>query len=228
MFHYPDVDINNFPCVSGRVFVDDPQNAKVPTPELNVDDMKKVIPGFSFFHNARFDSFFEYAESIKQVPIDERKYDIAFMGTNIFGPDTPAGAWVTAHRRKCVENIRWLGANGFKVIATEGREYGNRQYLDILLQTKVFLSPFGWGEYCGKDFEALVSGCIVVKPQLPGFCKFLPNYHSEIKYINDFDHFNISNLHDLILNSKCDRDYIRKFLINERKNEHKIIGDILK
>lgn len=30
---------------------------------------------------------------------------------------------------------------------------------------QVFVSPWGWGEWSHKDFEAMISGCIVVKPE---------------------------------------------------------------
>ena len=32
------------------------------------------------------------------------------------------------------------------------------------MDTKIVLSPWGWGTWCIRDFEALICGCIVIKP----------------------------------------------------------------
>lgn len=37
-------------------------------------------------------------------------------------------------------------------------------YWNELRNSKIVLSPFGWGEMCWRDFEGLMNGCVVVKP----------------------------------------------------------------
>lgn len=32
----------------------------------------------------------------------------------------------------------------------------------ILPDTKIFISPFGLGEFSGKDYEAILAGCVLV------------------------------------------------------------------
>jgi hypothetical protein len=34
----------------------------------------------------------------------------------------------------------------------------------MLVYKQVFVSPWGWGEWSHKDFEAMMCGCLVVKP----------------------------------------------------------------
>ena len=41
-----------------------------------------------------------------------------------------------------------------------------RKYYDSLANSKYALSPYGWGEICIRDFEAVLSGCTLVKPDM--------------------------------------------------------------
>jgi hypothetical protein len=41
-----------------------------------------------------------------------------------------------------------------------------RQYYEELFDSKIVLSPFGWGEVCFRDFEAIISGALLFKPDM--------------------------------------------------------------
>ncbi len=41
-----------------------------------------------------------------------------------------------------------------------------RKYRTELIQTEAVLSPFGWGEICARDFEAMIYGCALIKPNV--------------------------------------------------------------
>jgi hypothetical protein len=40
------------------------------------------------------------------------------------------------------------------------------QYYQELYDSKIVLSPFGWGEVCFRDFEAIISGSLLLKPDM--------------------------------------------------------------
>jgi len=42
----------------------------------------------------------------------------------------------------------------------------HRVYLAELLASKLVVSPFGWGEVCFRDYEAVVTGALLVKPSM--------------------------------------------------------------
>ena len=46
-----------------------------------------------------------------------------------------------------------------------GRVHQN-QYNKELKSSKIILSPFGWGEVCFRDFEAVVNGSLLLKPDM--------------------------------------------------------------
>jgi len=41
-----------------------------------------------------------------------------------------------------------------------------KQYYRELKESKIVLSPFGWGEVCFRDFEAILSGALLFKPSM--------------------------------------------------------------
>jgi hypothetical protein len=41
-----------------------------------------------------------------------------------------------------------------------------RRYYRELTDAKIVLSPFGWGEVCFRDFEAILSGALLFKPDM--------------------------------------------------------------
>jgi hypothetical protein len=41
-----------------------------------------------------------------------------------------------------------------------------RYYYKELFDSKIVLSPFGWGEVCFRDFEAIISGALLLKPDM--------------------------------------------------------------
>lgn len=41
-----------------------------------------------------------------------------------------------------------------------------KKYLEELKKSKTCVSPFGWGEVCYRDFEAIINGCLLIKPDM--------------------------------------------------------------
>lgn len=71
--------------------------------------------------------------------------------------------WLVRHRRAVVELLRALGR--FTVIASS-ETIARHAYFDELAKSKIAVSPFGWGEVCWRDFEAIACGCLLVKPSM--------------------------------------------------------------
>lgn len=49
---------------------------------------------------------------------------------------------------------------------TGAHRVGRWRYFFELLLSKVVFSPFGWGEVCFRDYEAVCAGCLLVKPSM--------------------------------------------------------------
>ncbi|HVO20925.1 MAG TPA: glycosyltransferase [Anaeromyxobacter sp.] len=75
-----------------------------------------------------------------------------------------SGDWVEPLRRPVLEILESTGAR-WKVL-TPRQRVPQRQYYQELLRSRVCISPFGYGEICWRDFEAILCGCLLVKPDV--------------------------------------------------------------
>ena len=49
---------------------------------------------------------------------------------------------------------------------TETGRISNLKYLDEMGHSKLAFSPFGWGELCFRDYEAVALGSLLIKPSM--------------------------------------------------------------
>ena len=65
---------------------------------------------------------------------------------------------VAFQRQKVSSAMNRLGIHTSRV--------SSRDYSQELFDSRFAISPFGWGEVCIRDFEAILSGCALVKPDM--------------------------------------------------------------
>jgi len=79
-----------------------------------------------------------------------------------------ASDWYSKHRLEALRKLETL-ADDYRVLAkgTLPRE-GVRgwRYRWEMARSRIAFSPFGWGEICYRDFEAVCLGCLLVKPSV--------------------------------------------------------------
>jgi len=100
----------------------------------------------------------------------DRHYDVAFVGTINHQEEREKGG-VNRHRRAALNAIKAMKEKhpylNILVPHLASKTAGHLpydQFLKLLKNTKFFVSPFGLGEFSGKDYESLLSGAILVKP----------------------------------------------------------------
>lgn len=154
--------------------------------------------------------------------IFERKFDIAFVGTTNYGNDSI----ITKHRTDLIIKLKEISAkHNIKLYvgeSGEGDKIPLHKFHRILKNTKIFISPWGWGEWSLKEFECICFGthCIIPNKHLLNY----PNYYSNFdEYLLDF-----TNLENIILYSLNNLDIIQekidknKKLFSEYSNETQI------
>lgn len=127
-------------------------------------------------------------------PLKHRHYDIVFIGNLNYGETN-----VTKQRLEIVEKIKQIGEK-HKLNFYSGSSIKINNYFDILKETKLFISPYGWGEWSLKDFECVLYGCQCIKPNI--YYKCNPNFYENMEHYGD----NIDNLENLVLNLLSDLD----------------------
>jgi len=70
--------------------------------------------------------------------------------------------WYAAMRAECAAAV--AGLRG--VAARTGTGIGHPRFLAELRQSKLCFSPFGYGEVCWRDYEAVLSGAVLVKQDM--------------------------------------------------------------
>lgn len=107
-------------------------------------------------------SSFEYSPKIlqnleKEWPDTTRSIDVhARIGTSGTG-------WYSSMRQEALAVVRRLGPE--LQIASTGT-VSSRKYFSELYSSKICFSPFGYGEVCWRDFEAMSCGALLFKPDM--------------------------------------------------------------
>mmetsp|Transcript_35565 Transcript_35565/g.89682 ORF Transcript_35565/g.89682 Transcript_35565/m.89682 type:complete len:484 (+) Transcript_35565:271-1722(+) len=165
---------------------------KVTQNTLAPDQLSKVITMIPQIQRWRYPldcgggrgAFSRFAKSGFREPRDHgfarelagRSIDIAFAGQITGIARQEIG--VNDHRRAATKAIRALGRKYNLNVAVHTEGLAMQQYIALLRDTKVFVSPFGIGEFSGKDYEAILSGALLVKPHAERL-KAYPNIYDQ-------------------------------------------------
>jgi hypothetical protein len=80
----------------------------------------------------------------------------------------------------CVEEMKKLKGKNIINIARVDKRPG---YIKQLLNSKIVVSPWGYGEMCYRDFEAMFCGCILVKPDTSFVESYPAIYQNDFTYV---------------------------------------------
>lgn len=77
--------------------------------------------------------------------------------------------WYCQYRMAAVKALEPLASDYQTVASARFFEDGlvsKKQYQRELKHSRIVFSPFGWGETCWRDFEAICNDCLLVKPSM--------------------------------------------------------------
>ncbi|MEY4675483.1 MAG: hypothetical protein RL148_3267 [Planctomycetota bacterium] len=133
----------------GISFADDPYPHSRPMPATALD---KLWLGWNLACSGVVQRFPQANRPHSSRPVD------VVLRANI-----PQG-WLAPLRTAAVEALRPLAAR-HRVVLPDHR-VDHAAYCAELLSSRICLSPFGNGEICFRDFEAVRAGCLLVKPDV--------------------------------------------------------------
>ncbi|MBS0203134.1 MAG: hypothetical protein JSS49_09570 [Planctomycetes bacterium] len=76
------------------------------------------------------------------------------------------------HRQAVLDQLS--GIPGIRTVVGRGRVFLDENYRELLLRSRICVSPWGWGETCIRDYEALLAGCVLIKPRTDFIDSALP------------------------------------------------------
>ena len=104
-------------------------------------------------------------EPLRRADIDGyRSVDVSFVGTTTFGKKA-----TNDHRQAMLKATASLSRHTTEIIGRDkmgGEELplSVNGYFESLLRAKIAISPYGLGDCCHRDFEAILAGCVMVGP----------------------------------------------------------------
>jgi hypothetical protein len=120
------------------------------------ENLDKIWQGMTFGMDENILEMFAGGKGLV-APDRERGIDVFFRG-NV--PDN----WMGLLRSSIAPALDGL-PDGTRIICTAAG-VPRAQYLEEIAAAKICISPFGYGEICYRDFESIISGCLLLKPDM--------------------------------------------------------------
>ncbi|MBV8884481.1 MAG: glycosyltransferase family 1 protein [Chroococcidiopsidaceae cyanobacterium CP_BM_RX_35] len=98
-----------------------------------------------------------YKQDLGNWPIDKDN-DILCRAT------VPDNSWMYYLRKDVTPKLQAMTPK-YRVLLPNQR-VAQKEYYKELLRSKICVSPFGYGEICWRDFEAVLCRCLLVKPDM--------------------------------------------------------------
>lgn len=119
----------------------------------------KIVPGWSYGASrglrwlARLNRIAPRSFSRRPIQLHAR----------ITAPSRASKEWYERYRAHAAEVVDGLRS---RFVTTPVSRVSRRAYLLEMRRCKLVFSPFGWGELCLRDYEAVCSGCLLIKPDM--------------------------------------------------------------
>jgi hypothetical protein len=114
--------------------------------------------GYKLSRLSNYVSYDLYPPKFSKVT-DRRGFDVTFRGS--IPKDINGYVKVFEQRKSLMKTFSDLTMN----IAT-GAAVSKKRYWMELRNSKISISPYGWGEICYRDFESFISGALLIKPSM--------------------------------------------------------------
>lgn len=139
--------------VHGRLFADNviPHSGTVPGSLVS-----KIFLGYNIGLDDKITNLFRDTS-----PATPSEKDVDVMCRAACAPDN----WIYPLRGTINEALAPLTQQGHKILMPDQR-VDQQTYYQEMRRSRICVSPFGYGELCWRDFEAVLMGCLLVKPDM--------------------------------------------------------------
>lgn len=138
--------------VHGRSFAD---NEIPSTPALDPALAARIVVGWNIGLDDKIADL-----AARMPPPSDAPRPVDVCSRAVTTPDN----WIHPLRHPVAETLAGM-ADRFAVLVPHGRVDQDEYYAEMQRST-ICVSPFGYGELCWRDFEAILCGCLLVKPDM--------------------------------------------------------------
>jgi len=139
--------------VSGRSFED---NQITHSGTVGPDQMSKIFAGYNIALDDKITGLFRDTRPARP---EEKSVDV--MCRAACAPDN----WLYGLRGKVGDALEPLRERGFTVLLPDKR-VDQKAYYEEMRSSRICISPFGYGELCWRDFETVLMGSLLIKPDM--------------------------------------------------------------
>lgn len=98
------------------------------------------------------------------------------IDVNLLGKSAAYDRWsVRKHRLDCLKAVNNLDCRISKVVSGTN-SYQKEEHIESLRLSKICIAPWGYGETTGRDFQGVLTGSVVIKPN-SGYIKTNPDFY---------------------------------------------------
>jgi len=139
--------------VHGTCFADNiiPHSSPVPKSQLS-----KIALGYNIGMDGKITNLFR---DTRPASPSEKTVDV--MCRAACKPDL----WISPLRSPIGDALAPLASQGYKILVPNLR-VDQQGYYQEMRSSRICVSPFGYGELCWRDFETVLMGCLLVKPDM--------------------------------------------------------------
>jgi len=137
----------------GRSFADNiiPHSGVVPAAQTD-----KIYLGYNIGLDEKITNLFQ---TTKPSSPEEKTVDVMCRAA------CPPDNWIYPLRGPINDALAPLTAKGYKVLVPNAR-VDQQGYYQEMRSARICISPFGYGELCWRDFETVLMGSLLVKPDM--------------------------------------------------------------
>ncbi len=132
------------------------------------DQIYKIMPSWNWMLWRSMIKVFK-SQNYRCILNGRRTIDVTCRFTQYEG-------WCQFHRLHVCEQLAALSSK-YTIVATKNK-VDLKSYYRELESSRISFSPFGYGEICPKDFEAMIKGCLLLKPSVDHLITY-PQIHIE-------------------------------------------------
>ncbi len=94
-------------------------------------------------------------------PLKDRKYDIFLRTSSALARET-----VAFHRQELIKRLDEILQKNNSISGSVKGKISLKMFREMMGNSKIAFGPFGWGELNVKEYEALIFGAILVRPEI--------------------------------------------------------------
>jgi hypothetical protein len=139
--------------VSGRSFAENP----IPrSGTVSDDQMNKIFAGYNIGMDEKITNLFR---DTRPASPSDKTVDVMCRAA------CASDSWLFCLRGNVGAALEPLVQQGFKVVLPD-RRVDQKAYYEEMRSSRICVSPFGYGELCWRDFESVLMGSLLVKPDM--------------------------------------------------------------